>query len=164
VSMHDPEAGAAEVERCVKKLGFKGVLFNGYAQQGREDNLVYLDNPRYTPLWEAVTRLDVPIYIHPRVSHQRLMYQGHDELQAAVFGFAPETAVRMLRIIYSGVFDRFPTAKVIIGHLGETIPYNAWRIQHCFQHNPRNDKVELRLQDCLARNVWITTSGNYSAP
>jgi predicted TIM-barrel fold metal-dependent hydrolase len=162
VSMHDPEVGAAELERCVTKLGFQGVLINGYAQQGREDNLVYLDSPDYTPFWEAATALDVPVYIHPRVSHQRLMYQGHDELQSAVFGYAPETATHLLRIIYSGVFDRFPVAKVVVGHLGETIPYHAWRIQHCFEHSPRNDKVKLRLQDYLDQNVWITTSGNYS--
>jgi predicted TIM-barrel fold metal-dependent hydrolase len=162
VAMHDPEAGAAELERCITKLGFRGVLFNGYAQQGQDDNLVYLDDPSYTPLWEALTALDVPVYIHPRTSHQRRMYQGHDELQGMVFGYAPETATHLLRIIYSGVFDRFPSAKVVIGHLGETIPYEAWRIQHCFEHSPRNDKVDLRLQDYLARNVWITTSGNYS--
>jgi predicted TIM-barrel fold metal-dependent hydrolase len=162
VAMHDPEVGAAELERCVNRLGFKGVLFNGFAQQGREDNLIYLDHPSYTPFWEAVTALDVPVYIHPRVSYQRLMYQGREELQGMVWGYAPETATHLLRIIYSGVFDRFPTAQVVIGHLGEAIPYQAWRIQHCFEHSPRNDKVELRLQDYLARNVWITTAGNYS--
>jgi predicted TIM-barrel fold metal-dependent hydrolase len=162
VAMHDPEVGAAELERCVNRLGFKGVLFNGFAQQGREDNLVYLDHPSYRPFWEAVTALDVPVYIHPRVSYQRLMYQGREELQGMVWGYAPETATHLLRIIYSGVFDRFPTAQVVIGHLGEAIPYQAWRIQHCFEHSPRNDKVKLRLQDYLARNVWITTSGNYS--
>jgi gamma-resorcylate decarboxylase len=72
------------------------------------------------------------------------------------------TATHLLRVIYSGVFDRFPAAKVVVGHLGETIPYNAWRIQHCFEHSPRNDKVKLRLQDYLDQNVWITTSGNHS--
>ena len=162
VAMHDPEKGAAELERCVNQLGFKGVLFNGYAQQHTEDNLVYLDDERYTPLWEVVTSLDVPVYIHPRVSYQRRMYQGHEELQGMVFGYSPETAVHMLRIVYSGVFDRFPTAQVIIGHMGETIPFQAWRIQHAFEHSPRKDKVELRLQDYLQRNIWITTSGNYS--
>ena len=162
VAMHDPEKGAAELERCVNHLGFKGVLFNGYAQQLTEDNLVYLDDERYTPLWEAVTALDVPVYIHPRVSYQRMMYRGHEELQGMVFGYSPETAVHMLRIVYSGVFDRFPTAQVIIGHMGETIPFQAWRIQHAFEHSPRDDKVELRLQDYLRRNIWITTSGNFS--
>ena len=162
VAMHDAEQGAAELERCVNQLGFKGVLFNGYAQQHTEDNLVYLDDERYTPLWEVVTSLDVPVYIHPRVSYQRRMYQGHDELQGMVFGYSPETAVHLLRIVYSGVFDRFPTAQVIIGHMGETIPFQAWRIQHAFEHSPRKDKVELRLQDYLQRNIWITTSGNYS--
>jgi predicted TIM-barrel fold metal-dependent hydrolase len=162
VAMHDPDAGAAELERCVSKLGFKGVLINGFAQHGREDNLVYLDHPSYTPFWEAVTGLGVPVYIHPRVSYERLMYQGRDELQGAVWGYMPETGSHLLRLVYSGVFDRFPTAQVIIGHLGEAIPYQAWRIQHCFEHSPRKDNVKLRLQDYLDQNVWITTSGNFS--
>jgi len=90
VAMHDPDVGAAELKRCVSKLGFKGVLFNGFAQQGREDNLVYLDHPSYTPFWVAVTALDVPVYIHPRVSYQRLMYQGRDELQGMVWVTCPK--------------------------------------------------------------------------
>jgi Amidohydrolase len=90
------------------------------------------------------------------------MYHGHDELQSMMFGYATETATHLLRIIYSGVFDTFPAAKVVIGHLGEMIPYHAWRIQHCFEPSPRNDKVKLRLQDYLDQNMWITTSGNYS--
>jgi 2,3-dihydroxybenzoate decarboxylase len=162
LALHDPDVAAAELERCINRLGFKGVLLNGFAQQTTEDNIVYLDDERYTPFWETLTALDVPVYIHPRVSYERRMYEGRNELQGMVFGYAPETATHLLRIVYSGVFDRFPTATVVIGHLGETLPYQAWRIQHCFEHSPRSDKVELRLQDYLARNIMITTSGNYS--
>lgn len=164
ISLHDPEAGAAELERAVTRLGFKGALFNGYAQHGTEDNLVYLDHPRNTPFWEAVTSLDVLVYIHPRVSLQRKMYEGHDELQGMVWGYAPETAVHALRLVYSGLFDKFPTAQVVIGHLGEAIPYQSWRIQHCFTHSPRNDQIDWPLQEYLSRNLHITTSGNYSTP
>ena len=164
ISLHDADAAAAELERCVNKLGFKGVLVNGFQQTQDPDKIIYLDDEKLTPFWESLTALDVPLYIHPRVSHQRMMYKGHAELQGATWGFAPETATHLLRIVYSGLFDRFPTAQVAVGHMGETLPYMSWRIEHCYQYNPADKKVELRLQDYLARNIWITTSGNFYTP
>lgn len=164
VSLHDPEEAAKELERCVTKLGFKGVLVNGFQQTEDPNRIIYLDEPQMTPFWEALTALDVPLYIHPRVSHQRLMYDGHAELQGATWGFSPETATHLLRIVYSGIFDRFPTAQVAVGHMGETLPFMAWRIEHCYQYNPADKKVKARLQDYLARNIWITTSGNFCTP
>lgn len=164
VSLHDPDAAAAEMERCVKKLGFKGVLVNGFQQTDDPNRIIYLDDDSMTPFWEALTSLDVPLYIHPRVSHQRLMYENHAELQGATWGFAPETATHLLRIVYAGVFDKFPSAQVAVGHMGETLPFMAWRIEHCFQYNPANKKLKQRLQDYMAQNIWITTSGNFSTP
>lgn len=162
IATHDPEAAARELERCVTKLGFKGVLFNGFSQHGQADNLIYLDDDRCTPIWEVAQALDVPIYLHPRVSYNQLMYQGHKELLSATWGFAPETGTHALRIVYSGVFDRFPKAKLVLGHLGETLPFQAWRIQHCFEFNPADKKVRMRLQDYLSENIWVTTSGNFN--
>jgi predicted TIM-barrel fold metal-dependent hydrolase len=160
VALQDADAAASELERAVRQLGFKGVMVNGYVNIGSPDTAHYLDEERFSPFWEAVSALDVPVYLHPRASIERRMYAGHKELVGATWGFAPETATHALRLVYSGLFDRFPKVNVILGHLGETLPYFAWRIQHCFEWNPSDKRVEKRLQDYLCENFFITTSGN----
>jgi predicted TIM-barrel fold metal-dependent hydrolase len=162
LSLHDADQAARELERCVTKLGFKGVMVNGYSQIDTPDNLLYLDDARMTPLWEALTALDVPLYIHPRPSHNAVQYDSHPELTGAAWGFAPETATHALRIVYSGIFDRFPTAKLVLGHLGESLPFLAWRIQHGINFSPNGRSTKKRLSDYLADNIWVTTSGNFS--
>jgi predicted TIM-barrel fold metal-dependent hydrolase len=162
LALHDASEAARELERCVTKLGFKGVMVNGYSQIDTEDNLLYLDDERMTPLWEALTALDIPLYIHPRPSHNAVQYDGHPELTGAAWGFAPETATHALRIVYSGVFDRFPTAKLVLGHLGESLPFLAWRIQHGINFSPNGRSTKRRLIDYFADNIWVTTSGNFS--
>jgi 2,3-dihydroxybenzoate decarboxylase len=162
LALHDANQAAGELERCVTKLGFKGVMVNGYSQIDTQDNLLYLDDARMTPLWEVLTALDVPLYIHPRPSHNAVQYESHPELTGAAWGFAPETATHALRIVYSGVFDRFPTAKLVLGHLGESLPFLAWRIQHGINFSPNGRSTKKRLIDYLAENIWVTTSGNFS--
>lgn len=163
VALHDPDAAARELERTVTQLGFKGVMVNGYSQIGPADGIAYLDEDWCAPFCAAAAELGVPIYIHPRASHEQRIFQGHKELIGATWGFAPETATHALRMVYSGLFDRFPNLTVILGHLGETLPFFAWRIQHCFEYNPGDKRVTKRLQDYLADNFYITTSGNFSA-
>ena len=162
LAFHDPNQAAKELERCVTKLGFKGVMVNGYSQIDTPDNLLYLDDERTTPLWEALTALDVPLYVHPRSTHNAVQYESHPELTGAAWGFAPEAATHALRIVYSGVFDRFPTAKLVLGHLGESLPFLAWRIQHGINFSPNGRVTKKRLCDYLAENIWVTTSGNFS--
>jgi predicted TIM-barrel fold metal-dependent hydrolase len=162
VPLQDPAAAAREVERAVSRLGFKGVMINGYSNAGDARSGEYLDEPKFLPFWEAVTALDVPVYLHPRPALDQRLYDGHRELIGATWGFAPETATHALRIVYSGLLDRFPTATIVLGHLGETLPYFAWRIQHCFEYNPSDKRVERRLQDYLADNFYVTTSGHFS--
>jgi|HubBroStandDraft_2_1064218.scaffolds.fasta_scaffold133225_1 predicted TIM-barrel fold metal-dependent hydrolase len=162
LALHDADQAARELERCVTKLGFKGVMVNGYSQIGRPDNLLYLDDERMTPLWETLTALDVPLYVHPRSSHNAAQYDSHPELTGAAWGFAPEAATHALRIVYSGIFDRFPTAKLVLGHLGESLPFLAWRIQHGINFSPNGRSTKKRLVDYLAENIWVTTSGNFS--
>jgi len=162
LALQDPDEAVRELERCVTKLGFKGVMVNGYTQVESPDNLVYLDDARMTPLWEALTALDVPLYLHPRASHKAAMYDNHPELTGAAWGFAPETATHALRIVYSGIFDRFPSAKLVLGHLGETLPFLAWRIQHGIDFSPNGRSTKKRLVDYLAENIWVTTSGNFN--
>ncbi len=162
LALHDADQAARELERCVTKLGFKGVMVSGYSQIGTPDNLLYLDDARMTPLWEALTALDVPLYIHPRPLHNAVQYDSHPELTGAAWGFAPETATHALRIVYSGIFDRFPTAKLVLGHLGESLPFLAWRIQHGINFSPNGRSTKKRLSDYFADNIWVTTSGNFS--
>jgi predicted TIM-barrel fold metal-dependent hydrolase len=125
----------------------------------------YLDEVWFDPFWKALAELRVPLYLHPRASDktvQAAMYRGHPELVGATWGFAPETATHALRLAYGGVFDRHPNASVILGHMGETLPFFAWRIQRAFEYNPLGKTPSKRLQDYLCENFWITTSGNFS--
>src|SRR5205814_4502506 len=87
-------------------------------------------------------------------------YQGHAELMGATWGFAPETATHALRLVFSGLFDRLPDLTLVLGHLGETLPYFAWRIQRCFEYNPSDKRVQKRLQDYLCEYFYVTTSGH----
>jgi 2,3-dihydroxybenzoate decarboxylase len=162
VPLQDPDEAATELERCVTRLNFKGALVNGYTNMLSPAGAQYLDEPQLLPFWEAAHALGVPIYLHPRPPLDQRSYNNHPELIGAAWGFAPETATHALRLVYSGLFDRFPNLTVILGHLGETLPYFAWRIQHCFEYNPSNKRVRKRLQDYLCENFYITTSGNFS--
>jgi 2,3-dihydroxybenzoate decarboxylase len=162
VALQNPAAAAAELERAVTRLGFKGVMVNGYSNVGNAQTGEYLDEPRFLPFWEAVAALGVPVYLHPRPALEQRIYRDHRELIGATWGFAPETATHALRIVYSGLLDRFPTATIVLGHLGETLPSFAWRIQHCFEYNPSDKRVERRLQDYLSDNFYVTTSGNFN--
>jgi predicted TIM-barrel fold metal-dependent hydrolase len=101
-------------------------------------------------------------YLHPRASHNAVMYDNHPELTGANWGFAPETATHALRILYGGIFDRYPTAKLVLGHLGESLPFLAWRIQHGINFSPNGRFTKKRLADYLAENIWVTTSGNFN--
>lgn len=162
VPLQDPAAAAAELERAITRLGFKGVMVNGYSNIGTASTGEYLDEPKFLPFWEAAAALGVPVYLHPRPALDQRLYDGHRELIGATWGFAPEAATHALRIVYSGLLDRFPQLTIVLGHLGETIPYFSWRIQHCFEYNPSDKRVERRLQDYLSDNFYVTTSGIFS--
>lgn len=162
VALQDPDAAASELDRAVNRLGFKGAMVNGYTNTADPEAGEYLDEPKCLPFWEAAAALQVPVYLHPRPPLDQRAYTGHAELLGATWGFAPETATHALRLVYSGLFDRFPALSVVLGHLGETLPYFAWRIQHCFEYNPSDKRVRRRLQDYLADNFYVTTSGHFS--
>jgi 2,3-dihydroxybenzoate decarboxylase len=162
VALQDPAEAADEARRAVAQLGLKGVMVNGYSNLGTVANGEYLDLPKFTVFWEAIAELGVPVYLHPRTAIDKTAYAGHLELLGATWGFTAEAATHALRLVYSGLFDRFPNVNVILGHLGETLPFLAWRIQHCFEYNPFDKKVQRPLQDYLADNFYVTTSGNFS--
>jgi predicted TIM-barrel fold metal-dependent hydrolase len=162
IALQDPTVAPLELERAVTRLGLKGAMINGYTNTRDPQRVEYLDDPKFLPFWEAAASLGAPIYLHPRPALDQRIYDGHSELIGATWGFAPEAATHALRLIYSGLFDRFPTLTVILGHLGETLPYFSWRIQHCFEYNPSDKKVQRRLQDYLCENFYVSTSGIFS--
>ncbi|MFX4086896.1 amidohydrolase family protein [Sphingobium yanoikuyae] len=165
VALQDVDAAIAELRRAVDTLGLRGVLVNGYVGSGEDRAGLYLDEARFDPFWKALADLDVPLYLHPRfpdIAVKEAMYRGHPELISATWGFAPETATHALRMVYGGVFDRHPKASVILGHMGETLPFFSWRIQRAFEYNPLDKRLVKRLQDYLAENFWVTTSGHFS--
>lgn len=162
IALQDPREASLELERAVTRLGLKGAMINGYTNTRDPQRVEYPDDPKFLPFWEAAASLGAPIYLHPRPALDQRVYEGHSELIGATWGFAPEAATCALRLIYSGLFDRFPTLTVVLGHLGETLPYFSWRIQHCFEYNPSDKKVQRRLQDYLCENFYVSTSGIFS--
>ncbi|KAK7531034.1 amidohydrolase 2 [Phyllosticta citricarpa] len=130
--MQDPPAAARELERCVKQLGAKGALVNGYSQLGSADEVRYLDEAACEPVWAALAALDVPLYLHPRIPPpgQQRVYRGFPMLAHAAYGFGAETGAHALRLACSGLFDRYPRVQVILGHAAEALPFLAHRIDH----------------------------------
>ena len=132
LALQDPDHSCRELERCVKQLGFRGILVNGFSQIDDPENCVYLDDPRYKAFWATVAQLDVPFYLHPRnpLVSQASCYKGAEWLLGPKWGFGNETAVHALRLMGSGIFDTHPNLKIIIGHMGEGIPFSLWRIDN----------------------------------
>jgi gamma-resorcylate decarboxylase len=163
VPLQDPAAAAVEAERAVTQLGFKGVLVNGYTNLGSEDHGEYLDLPKFHPFWEKTESLDVPVYLHPRspLPSQRLAYEGHDELMGPMWAFGAETAVHALRLITSGLFDRFPRQQVILGHMGEGLVAMIARAQRRFEYASCGKVLKKPLAQYLRDHFYITTSGHF---
>jgi 2,3-dihydroxybenzoate decarboxylase len=163
VPLQNPEAAADELERCVKQLGFKGALFNGYSNIGNANTGEYADEPKFEVFWAKVAELSVPVYLHPRDSlpNQLRIYDGHPELLSAAWAYGVETSIHALRLITSGVFDRHPGVNVIIGHLGETLPFAMWRVQHIINRRGLCQDLEKNVGSYLSDNFFITTSGMF---
>ena len=163
--MQSPEAAAAELTRCIRDFGFKGALVNGTSQVGDPNTFVYYDASEYLPFWAAVEQLDVPFYLHPRDPvHPESGYAGHPWLMGPVWAFNAETSLHALRLMASGLFDRYPRLKIILGHLGECLPYNVWRIDHRIAKSPRGIPARHSMAYYLRNNFYLTTSGNFRTP
>jgi gamma-resorcylate decarboxylase len=160
--MQDPQAAAEEFERCVRELKFKGALVNSFTQVGAPDTAIYYDLPQYRPFWAAVERLGAPFYLHPRdpLPSRRHAYEGHPWLIASPWGFAEETAMHALRLMGSGLFDDYPKLKIVIGHLGERIPYDLWRLDHRLRKVPGRP-AKRTMGEYFRENFYVTTSGNF---
>ena len=164
--MQDLGAACAELERCINELGFKGALVNGFTQKNKPDTAIYYDIREYRDFWATVQDLDVPFYLHPRMQlpAQARNYDGHPWLLTSPWGFAVETSIHALRLCGSGIFDDFPNLKIILGHLGENIPFGLWRIDERMRFSPRGYRGKRPLGEYFLEHFHITTSGNFSDP
>lgn len=163
--MQDPELAARELERCVKQLGFKGVLVNGFSEISGTNGAVYYDLPQYWPFWGVVESLDVPFYLHPRnpLPSDAKIYEGHPWLMGPTWAFGQETAVHALRLMCSGLFDKYPRLAIILGHMGEGLPYSMWRVDHrnAWIKSPPAYPAKRPIADYFRENFYLTTSGNF---
>ncbi|MFD1718449.1 amidohydrolase family protein [Georgenia deserti] len=160
VSYEDPDAAVAELERAVGDLGLKGLILNSHIRGA------YLDHPRFAPIVAAVEDLDVPLYLHPTTPPNRMIEPFHEAgLDGAVYGFGVETGLHLLRIITSGLLDRHPNLRVVVGHLGEALPFWLNRIDHMHAKQVAAGRYEAtgplrqKPSEYFRSNIWITTSG-----
>ncbi|WP_206244659.1 amidohydrolase family protein [Novosphingobium terrae] len=165
VAPQDPQRAAREVTRCMTGLGMKGIIINSHTQGE------YLDDPKFWPILEALVAADAPLYLHPNFPPDSMIGAYSDYgMMGALWGFGAETSLHVMRLIMGGVFDAFPTLKLVLGHLGEALPFWLGRLDNRYQNILRRGGLEplgmKKLQrlpsDYFRENVWITTSGMMS--
>ena len=164
LALQEPEKAAAEFERCVRALGFKGALVHGTTRG------MFLDDPRFTPLFEAAQALDVPIYLHPAPPPKPVeeAYFGGLPgqlgffLATAAWGWHAEAGMHSLRLIVSGLFDRFPRLQLIIGHMGEDLPFSIARAEAVLSRETKH--LQRRVGEYFQQHFHITTSGYFTVP
>jgi 2,3-dihydroxybenzoate decarboxylase len=166
--MQDPALAAAELQRCVGDLGFRGALVNGYSPAPDARTLIHYDLPQYRSFWRTVAELDVPFYLHPRppMADGLRQYEGHSWLFGPTWSFAAESSLHALRLIGSGLFDELPRLKIILGHLGEGLTFFLWRVdnRNNWMKAPHKYAAKNRVADYFLQNFFITTSGHFSTP
>jgi 2,3-dihydroxybenzoate decarboxylase len=162
IAPQDPAAAAREMERAVRKLGLCGVIINSHTMGE------YLDAPKFRPIFEAAEALDMPIYLHPREPAPSMVTPYLDYgLFFATWGFAAETALHAMRLIMSGTFDRFPKLKIVLGHMGEGLPFWLQRIDNRYLLELKigaTDKLAKMPSQYFLDNFVITTAGVTSMP
>jgi predicted TIM-barrel fold metal-dependent hydrolase len=154
----DPAAAARELERTVRELGFCGAMVHG-STRGH-----FLDEGQFWPIFECAQALDVPIYLHPCTPQPAVFdayYKDYPVLARAALGFGVEMAVQAARLVVSGVFDEFPRLQIILGHLGEALPFLLWRANDTLS---RRSKPRRSFREYFVDHFHITTSGNFSQP
>jgi 2,3-dihydroxybenzoate decarboxylase len=166
VALQDPQAAADELDRTVRKLGAKGALVNGYTNIGDRDAGRYLDHPDNAPFWAQVAELDVPVYLHPRepLPSQCGIYGGYESLVGSAWGFGHETATHAVRLMLSGLFDTHPELQIILGHLGEGLPFLLPRLEHRLYKQREGiglGAAQRRVSDYFRDNFLLTTSGHF---
>ena len=160
--MQDSDLAARELGRCMA-MGFKGALVNGFSQVG--ESIVYYDVPAYRGFWAECERLDAPFYLHPRnpMPQDARIYQGQEWLLGPTWAFGQETAVHALRLMGSGLFDEHPALNIVLGHMGEGLPFSMWRVdnRNAWVKTPKGHAAKRPIADYFHANFHITTSGNF---
>jgi predicted TIM-barrel fold metal-dependent hydrolase len=162
--MADTAAAVRELDRAVGELGFKGALING-REGGR-----FLDDPTLYPLLERAAALSVPLYLHPGLPSNGIRHEYYAglapqvayALAAPAWGWHAETGLHVLRMIAAGVFDRLPNLRMIIGHMGEMLPFMLDRIDTYLTPPARRNGLRRSVADTFRTNFWVTTSGMFS--
>ena len=161
--MQDPDMAARELARCMA-MGFRGSLVNGFSEVGGGE-IRYYDLPIYRGFWAECERLDAPFYLHPRnpLPQDSRIYQGHPWLMGPTWAFNQETAVHALRLMGSGLFDEHPNLAIVLGHMGEGLPFMLWRIdnRNAWVKAPKLHAAKKPIADYFHANFHITTSGNF---
>ena len=166
--LQDPDAACRELERGAKELGFLGSLANGFSQVDDPETCVYLDDPRYEGFWALSEQLNQPFYLHPRnpIASWGQIYKGAEWLLGPTWAFGHETAVHALRLMGSGLFDKHPGLNIILGHMGEGIPYSLWRIdnRNAWVGSKRSYAATETIRHYFQNHFWLTVSGNFHTP
>lgn len=167
--MHDPAEAAAELRRTVTQYGFKGALVNDTQRAGADgETLIFYDSPEWDVFWQTCVELDVPFYLHPRnptgIVFEKL-WKDRQWLIGPPLSFAQGVSLHVLGMVTNGVFDRNPKLQVILGHLGEHIPFDLWRINHWFEDRKKLLGLDCKktIREYFNENIWITTSGHFSS-
>jgi 5-carboxyvanillate decarboxylase len=168
IAAQDPENAARELERAVKTLGLKGALITGHIQDQ------YMDDQKFWPILETAERLDVPIYLHPKLPRSDMIepYLDYPGLSSAVLGFSADASLHAMRLILSGAFDKYPKLRIILGHMGEALPFWLWRMDSRFNSQKEFDARANKMYGALSKtpsqyfrdNFYVTTSGMYWEP
>lgn len=157
----DPDVASKELERAVKELDFKGAMIHGH-QQGS-----FFDDRKYWGMFQCAAELEVPLYLHPTVPHpdvRKTYFGGYEELEGAAWGFAIDTSCHFLRLMFSGLFDAYPTLKIILGHLGEGLPFAMHRLHDKSYAGAARRGLKKTPLQYLKDNLVVTTSGNWYEP
>ncbi|CAH0356503.1 MAG: amidohydrolase family protein [Sphingobium sp.] len=157
----DPASATKEMERAITRLGLNGFIVNSHT------NNLYLDDPSFAPILEAAQALDRPIYLHPRAPSNGMAGPFRDySMGGSIWGFGVEAGTHAVRLILSGVLDRYPRLRIVLGHMGEALPFWMWRLDHMAARRVKDGRMKplsLAPSEYFKRNFAVTTSG-FEAP
>jgi predicted TIM-barrel fold metal-dependent hydrolase len=173
----DPVLANAEMDRCLAHEEFVGVIANGFQDKGNTQ--LWYDTPDYLVFWKHMEQSGVPLYLHPRIPAPSQFTNDYPELRASCLMFHTGVLEQVLRLLVCGIFDHYPDLKMILGHMGEFLPWWIWRFDHRYKVSGWGDYAtpaqqerrkafgftkESTLDHVMHKNIWITTSGMFTDP